>query len=129
MAASDWQPPPTYELPIQLRAPVDAQDELPSRIAEQLARATFSSNWLNWFLRLGALLSALGAGSGGILHNLLSSLQGGTTDEYYHLTAAEYTALGSANADGILAGDAFHHYPQPAAIQDSGVLITQVFGG
>lgn len=31
-------------------------------------------------------------------HNTLSSLQGGTTDQYYHLTNADYLALTDANA-------------------------------
>ncbi len=30
-------------------------------------------------------------------HAELTGLQGGTTDEYYHLTAAEYAALGSSS--------------------------------
>jgi hypothetical protein len=32
------------------------------------------------------------------VHNNLSGLQGGVVDEYYHLTAAEYAALGSAES-------------------------------
>ena len=32
-------------------------------------------------------------------HNDLSGLQGGTTDEYYHLTSAEITDLGTAISD------------------------------
>jgi hypothetical protein len=41
--------------------------------------------------------AALGGGGGaGGAHNDLSGLQGGTTAEYYHLTAAEHTALGGA---------------------------------
>lgn len=35
----------------------------------------------------------------GIAHNSLSGLQGGTLNEYYHLTSAEYTFLGSLDAD------------------------------
>ncbi len=36
------------------------------------------------------------------LHNDLSDLQGGTTDEYYHLTAAEYAALGTKTPTGAI---------------------------
>jgi len=48
-------------------------------------------NGINDFvdLRLFATRSATGSD-----HNQLSGLQGGTTDEYYHLTSAEYTGLG-----------------------------------
>jgi len=41
------------------------------------------------------------------VHNNLGGLQGGTTSEYYHLTAAEYTALAGDNADRILATQIF----------------------
>ena len=36
-------------------------------------------------------------------HNELSNLDGGTADEYYHLTAAEYAALGSFKPSEIVA--------------------------
>lgn len=35
--------------------------------------------------------------SGVTLHNALTGLQGGTTDEYYHLTAAQYSGLTAGN--------------------------------
>lgn len=35
----------------------------------------------------------IAASAGGIDHNSLSGLQGGTTNEYYHLTSADYTEL------------------------------------
>lgn len=37
------------------------------------------------------------AGSTVTNHNTLTGLQGGTTDEYYHLTSAEYTGTGTGN--------------------------------
>ena len=36
------------------------------------------------------------------VHNNLTGLQGGTTNEYYHLTSTEYTALGTLVAGGGL---------------------------
>lgn len=39
--------------------------------------------------------ASVGAGATVASHNLLTSLQGGTTDEYYHLTATEYSVLHS----------------------------------
>lgn len=37
------------------------------------------------------------AGAAAVAHNLLPGLQGGTLDEYYHLTLANYTALTPSN--------------------------------
>lgn len=36
-----------------------------------------------------------------ILHNSLTSLQGGTTDEYYHMTEAQHTALGASTYTSV----------------------------
>ena len=38
----------------------------------------------------------INAAASGVNHNSLSGLQGGTTNEYYHLTSAQYSALHSA---------------------------------
>jgi hypothetical protein len=76
MAAADWPPAPTYALPII--------------IDEQTNVLAFNPIWLEWFLRISQVLSKAGAGGGGILHNSLDGLNGGTTDEYYHLTAAQH---------------------------------------
>lgn len=92
MAAADWPPPPTYDLPIH----VD-EDVLPG--------AEFSPIWLEWFLLLAQVLTAAGAGGGGIVHNLLSDLQGGTADEYYHLTADQHTTLTVVATDRVLGRD------------------------
>lgn len=46
--------------------------------------------------------------SGSSSHNSLSGLQGGTTNEYYHLTASQHTAVGSmvtAGLDGLSTGE------------------------
>lgn len=106
MAAADWLAPPTYELPISLNeVRGDRSDPIVSQVLDQLAKAQFSPNWLKWFLDLAQVLTAVGAGGGGIEHNLLSGLQGGTVDEYYHLTSAQHTNLfGNQSANTYYAG-------------------------
>lgn len=96
MAAADWQPAPTYESPVIFQADDPQAQELLARL-----RTTFSPNWLNWFLELAALLSAVGGGGGGIEHNLLSGLQGGTTDQYYHLNETQYNAINTSGGDHV----------------------------
>ena len=76
---STFQPPPTYALPVL--------------VDEKSGRAQFNPIWLKWFVDLGGALSALGAGQGSSDHNRLGNLQGGTTNEYFHLTASDYYAL------------------------------------
>lgn len=94
MAAADWPPPPTYVLPI----------ELPEEELERL-NAEFSPIWLEWFLLLAQVLTAAGAGGGGIQHNLLSGLDGGQAGEYYHLTADQHDELTTAKpANQLYAG-------------------------
>lgn len=40
-----------------------------------------------------------------IFHNLLGGLQGGTTDEYYHLTSSQHTTVtGNKSANTVFAG-------------------------
>tara|TARA_R110000868_G_scaffold2620_3_gene18717 strand:- start:2637 stop:3089 length:453 start_codon:yes stop_codon:yes gene_type:complete len=56
-------------------------------------KGIFNPIWLRWFLDLASFLTESGGGSGGADHALLSSLQGGGTSEYYHLTNAEHSAL------------------------------------
>ena len=76
--AIDFQPPPTYDMPIQ---------------EDEQGRAVFSPIWLNWFLSLAQVLNSFSGGGGTAEHNMLSGLQGGTTDEYYHLTEAQHANL------------------------------------
>ena len=70
--------------------------------------------WTAWYNSLYTLLSTSGAVAWDLVdkagssiadlvdksHNLLTSKQGGTTGEYYHLTSAQYTAL-NATAYGV----------------------------
>jgi len=46
---------------------------------------------------VGNLQGSLFSSSGVVIHNETTDLQGGTTDEYYHLTSAEYTGTGTGN--------------------------------
>ena len=55
----------------------------------------------------GILWANNGVITGGAEHNILTELQGGTTDEFYHLTSAEYSALGgfiSEEVDPVFSG-------------------------
>jgi hypothetical protein len=74
-----FQPPPTWALPIV----IDGRTGL----------GEFNAIWLKWFVDLSGVLSSLGAGAGAPLHNQLSGLQGGSADEYYHLSAGDFALL------------------------------------
>lgn len=83
--ATSFQPPPTYALPIL--------------VDEKSGRAQFNPIWLKWFVDMAQVLSSFGGGSGSADHNLLSNLQGGASNQYYHLSSAEYSALTSPDGD------------------------------
>jgi len=74
---SDFQPPPTYALPVL--------------VEEATGKAVFNPIWLKWFLDLAAALDSIGGTSP--QHNSIGGLQGGTTNQYYHFTQAEHTKL------------------------------------
>ncbi len=70
--ATNFPVPPTYADPI-------TQDETTKK-------AVFNPIWLQWFLDVAQVFSSLNVGAGGTVnHNSLGGLQGGTTNEYYHL--------------------------------------------
>ena len=75
-----FQPAPTW-------APVIIENE---RTGEK----EFNPVWLKWFLDVVGLINTSGGGAGTIQHNGLAGLQGGVANEYFHLTSAQYTALG-----------------------------------
>ncbi len=83
---SELQPPPTYAEVIL--------------IDERTQRATFNPIWLGWFLDLVQVLNESGAGGGAVNHNSTSGLQGGTTNQYYHLTAAQQAIVAAGFAHG-----------------------------
>lgn len=76
---AEFQPPPTYALPIL----VDERTKVPQ----------FNPIWLKWFLDLTAVINASGGGGGSVSHNSTGGLQGGTANQYYHLTSAQASAL------------------------------------
>ena len=49
-----------------------------------------SGYWNDWYEKLRTLVNSL---IGGLLHNSLTGLQGGSAGQYYHLTAAEYATV------------------------------------
>lgn len=70
--------------------------------------------WVSWYNQLYTLLSTTGAVAWSLInkagssigdlqdkaHSLLTSIQGGTVGEYYHMTAAEHTYVVAAAAGG-----------------------------
>jgi hypothetical protein len=75
---SNFPPPPTYADPIIV-------DEI-------TRRSQFNPLWFKWFLDLGTFVTTNGGG-GLIRHNTLGALQGGSANEYYHLTTSQHGAL------------------------------------
>lgn len=53
-----------------------------------------SGYWNDWYEKLRKIINDL---IGGVGHNTLAGLQGGSAGQYYHLTSAEYTSLTSTN--------------------------------
>lgn len=74
-----FEPPPTY-------ADVVVFDE-------DGKHPKFNPLWLKWFLDVTALLTASGGGGGSVVHNNTTGKQGGTANEYYHLTNSQHSAL------------------------------------
>jgi len=66
--------------------------------------------------------------SKGMLHNALSDLQGGTDDEYYHLTLADYTELTEWLDNVVLGSTGVAQVPQLVLIP-SAAAIEAIEGG
>lgn len=66
---------------------------------------TADAIWHRWFEELRRRLDLVGQ----IFHNTLAGLQGGTTDEYYHLTAAQYASIASLSSVGTIYAFAARH--------------------
>lgn len=78
---ADIQPPPTYAEVIL--------------IDQKTKQARFNPIWLKWFIDLAGTIND--AGGSTLNHNDLSSIQGGTANQFYHATAAEYAKIGTLN--------------------------------
>lgn len=78
---ADFQDPPTYASPVLMD--------------EQSGVFQFNPLWLNWFIQLVSFINS----AGGVTpnHNALPGLQGGTSSEFYHLTAAQHAAATAAS--------------------------------
>lgn len=64
-------------------------------IDEQTGQPRFNPIWLSWFLGVVAIINASGGGTGVVQHNDTGGLQGGTANQYYHLTSALSTFIGA----------------------------------
>lgn len=92
------QPPPTF-------APVVIQG------AD--GKPLFNPIWLDWFLMIAGFVSSSGGSSGTAQHNSLGGLQGGSANQFYHLTLANYTAanaLAAVVTNGVLCRIAANSY-------------------
>jgi hypothetical protein len=77
-----FEPPPTYADVILI------EPNRPPR---------FNPIWLKWFLSVASALDPASGGSGGqIQHNDLGGLQGGTTNQFFHLTTAQVARVNDA---------------------------------
>lgn len=86
---AQFQPPPTWSEVIV--------------VDENTGKASFSPVWLKWFIDLVDVINASGGGGGAVSHNSTSGLQGGTANQYYHLTAAEQAAVSAFLASATTA--------------------------
>ncbi len=76
----DFQPPPTW-------ADVIIVDD-------RTQKAKFNPVWLKWFVDLVGFINTSG-GATGVNHNDLAGLQGGTANQFYHLTSAQNSLVGT----------------------------------
>lgn len=60
----------------------------------------FNPIWLDWFLRLTQFINDSGGG-GGVAHNDTTGLQGGTANQYYHVTSAQNTLIVNILVGGL----------------------------
>lgn len=89
---TQFQPPPTYADPVI--------------VDEATRKGQFNPLWLKWFLDLSQFINNNGGGST-VQHNSLGGLQGGTTNQYYHLNQTTYAILnniGTPTAGSIAYG-------------------------
>jgi hypothetical protein len=90
MSVPAFEPPPTYAEPFIL--------------TEDGKKSRFNPIWIRWFIKLIAVINGSGGGGGTIQHSSLGGLQGGTTGQYYHLTAARYSDLTGVQLPNVFLG-------------------------
>lgn len=81
-----FQPPPTFADPVI--------------VDEKSGKSRFNPIWLKWFVDMVGIINESG-GVAGVQHNDTGGLQGGTTNEYYHLTAAMHALAVLILAGGL----------------------------
>lgn len=64
-------------------------------------RPQTSFEWIDWYTKLNKLINS------GAQHNNLQGLQGGTTNQYYHLTSAQQSGLTSGGFTTLHKHEAF----------------------
>lgn len=75
---ANFQDPPTY-------AEVVLVDE-------KTGHPAFNPIWLEWFIAIAQFINSSCGGGGTVQHNSTGGLQGGTANQFYHLTATEYNS-------------------------------------
>jgi len=73
-------------------------------VDEQTKKFQFNPIWLRFFLDIVAVLNGSGGSGGTSQHNNLIGLQGGSANQYYHLTLTEYSNLTGSGAHNTLTG-------------------------
>lgn len=87
MAGTVFEPPPTWADPVI--------------VDPATGKSQFNPVWLKWFVDLVAIINVSGGGGGAITHNSTAGLQGGTANQFYHLTAAQDALVAAINASAI----------------------------
>lgn len=94
-------------------------------VDEKTGKFAFNPIWLDWFVFLTQLINQAGGGSGAFLHNSLSSIQGGSTTERFHLTSAQYNLV-ITFSDPLLLGNGSASAPTYSFSSDSDVGMYRV---
>jgi hypothetical protein len=94
--AQSFQPPPTYAEVVILGKGNTEE--------ERIKNTKFNPIWLKWFLDVAQVLGGAGGGGGTLVHNDLSGLQGGTANQFFHLTSAAHGLLAAVAATTFTPG-------------------------
>jgi hypothetical protein len=116
------QPPPTYELPIQ--------------VDEKTGKAAFSPIWLNWFLQFSAIFSASGGGTpapiGGDAVNIALAVKEFSVPRSVPGVSPLTMPLAPDDASLVLATREFSPVRQSSGLFQADsqmILANQIFGG
>ena len=112
MATGNFPVPPTFAPPFT-EDPVTKQQSI-------------NPLWLSWFIECAAFFSAAGGSGGAIAHNNTAGLQGGSANQYYHLTASQQANLTAAQP--VFTNIAFGTFTLGALAQTGSILIKDAGG-